>query len=268
MPAADVPMTQRMPALFIGHGSPLNTLADNPHTRAWRRLGERLPRPRAVLVISAHWFVPQTAVTVMAAPRTLHDFHGFPQALHEFAYPAPGSPELAARVQACLRPLPVVPDTSWGLDHGAWSVLAHLFPAADIPVAQLSLNRRQAPPFHAGLGARLAVLREEGVLILGSGNLVHNLALMRPGEPFGWASAFEERVRQAIDENDLEALLDWPSLSEHAALAVPTPEHFLPLLYVLPTRQEGERIGYPVSGIDMGSLGMSSVAVGLPEQDL
>lgn len=268
MSAGAAPMIRRLPALFIGHGSPLNTLADNPPTRAWQRLGARLPRPSSVLVISAHWYVPQTAVTVMSAPRTLHDFYGFAPALHEFIYPAPGSPELAARVQACLRPLLVIPDTSWGLDHGAWSVLAHLFPEADIPVVQLSLNRRQAPRFHAELGARLAPLREEGVLILGSGNLVHNLALMQQGAPFDWALAFEEQLRQAIDRNDIEALLDWPSLSEHAGLAVPTPEHFLPLLYVLPTRHDGERISYPVSGIDMGSLSMLSVAVGLPDQEL
>lgn len=258
-------MTARMPSLFIGHGSPMNTLESNRYSSTWRRLGQALQRPAAVLVISAHWFIPGTAVTAMAMPRTIHDFHGFPRELFEFRYPAPGSPALAGRVQECLRPLAVRADESWGIDHGAWSVLAHLFPAADIPVVQLSIDRTQPAPFHHETGKRLAALREEGVLILGSGNVVHNLGRLRwdaPDASFDWAERFEQAVKDCLLRRDHGALIDWEKLDADAHLAVPTPEHYLPLLYCIATQREDEPVSFPVEGIDMGSISMLSVCVG------
>lgn len=168
-------MNPRLPAVFLGHGSPMNALNQNAWTRAWAGLGSSLPRPRAVLAVSAHWYLPALAVTAMAEPRTIHDFGGFPRALYEIRYPAPGDAALAARVQQLLAPLPVIADHAWGLDHGTWSVLRHMYPQADVPVVQLSIDARQPPRFHHELGARLRTLRAEGILILGSGNVVHNL---------------------------------------------------------------------------------------------
>ncbi len=257
----------RQPALFIGHGSPMNALESNRYSAAWRRLGQVLPRPAAVLVVSAHWYVPGTAVTAMESPKTIHDFSGFPQELFEFRYSAPGSPALAARVRECLRPLDVAADDSWGIDHGAWSVLAHLFPAADVPVVQLSIDRTRTAPFHYELGARLAALRDEGVLILGSGNVVHNLGLLRwdaPDAAYGWALRFEQAVKFRLLRREHAALIDWEKLDAQSLLAVPTPEHFLPLLYCIGTQQDGESVSFPVEGIDRGSLSMLAVCIGAP----
>lgn len=254
-----------MPALFIGHGSPMNTLETNRYSAAWRRLGQALPRPAAVLAISAHWYVPGTAVTAMETPKTIHDFHGFPRELFDFRYPAPGSPSAAARVRECLQPFDIAADLSWGLDHGAWSVLAHLFPAADVPVVQLSIDSSRPEQFHYDLGVRLAALRDEGVLILGSGNVVHNLGLLRwdaPDAAYDWARRFEQAVKDRLLRHDPAALVDWRGLDPRASLAVPTPEHYLPLLYCIATRGEGESVSFPVEGIDMGSLSMLSVCVG------
>lgn len=256
----------RMPALFIGHGSPLNTLGDNRHTAAWRRLGQTLPCPSAILAISAHWYVLGSAVTAMQAPRTIHDFHGFPQALFDFRYPAPGSPALAARVRECLQPLAVAADDAWGIDHGAWSVLAHLFPAADVPVVQLSIDRRQPAQFHYDNGARLAALRDEGVLILGSGNVVHNLGMLRreaPSAAYDWALRFEQAVKARLLRHDHAALVAWEGLDAQARLAVPTPEHYLPLLYCIGAQREGDPVSFPVEGIEMGSLSMLAVGIGV-----
>jgi len=255
-----------MPVLFIGHGSPMNALEDNPHTAAWRRLGRSLPRPAAVLAVSAHWYAPGSAVTAMAAPRTLHDFHGFPPALFEFRYPAPGSPALAVRVQDCLRPLPVAADEAWGIDHGTWSVLAHLFPQADVPVVQLRIDRTLPPQGHYDIGARLAPLRDEGVLILGSGNVVHNLGLLRwdvPDHGYDWALRFEDAIRDRLLRGDHAALVDWPGLDAQAGLSVPTPEHFLPLLYCIGAQRTGEPVAFPAGGVVMGSLSMLSVGIGV-----
>lgn len=255
----------RMPALFIGHGSPMNTLEANRYSSAWRRIGEALPRPAAVLAISAHWHVPGSAVTAMATPDTIHDFHGFPRELFDFRYPAPGSPALAARVQECLRPLAVAADDSRGLDHGAWSVLAHLFPAADIPVVQLSIDSGQPAPFHYETGRRLAALRDERVLILGSGNVVHNLGLLRwdaPDAAYDWALRFEQAVKDCLLRHDHAGLVDWERLDAQARLAVPTPEHYLPLLHCIATQQDGEPVSFPLEGIDMGSLSMLAVGIG------
>jgi 4,5-DOPA dioxygenase extradiol len=256
---------RRMPALFVGHGSPMNTLTDNRCTQAWRRIGQALPRPLAILAVSAHWYMPQLAVTAMAEPETIHDFYGFPQALFEFEYPAPGSPALAARVRDLLQPFEVDADMSWGIDHGSWSVLAHLFPAADIPVVQLSIDRSRPAQFHYDLGKRLAPLRDEGVLILGSGNVVHNLGMLawdRPDAAFDWAQRFEQAVKDRLARRDHAPLVSWDSLDPQARLAVPTPEHYLPLLYAIATQQDDEAVSFPVDGIEMGSLSMLTVALG------
>lgn len=254
-----------MPALFIGHGSPMNALEVNRYSTAWRRIGQALPRPAAVLAISAHWYVPGTSVTAMEAPKTIHDFHGFPLDLFDFRYSAPGSPAVAARVRECLRPLDVAADLTWGLDHGAWSVLAHLFPAADVPVVQLSIDHSRPAQFHYDLGERLTALRDEGILILGSGNVVHNLGLLRwdaPVAAYDWAQRFEQAVKDRLLRHDPAALVGWHGLDPQASLAVPTPEHYLPLLYCIATRGEGEAVGFPVEGIEMGSLSMLSVCIG------
>jgi len=254
-----------MPALFLGHGSPMNTLADNRYTQAWRSLGLALPKPQAILAISAHWFLPEVMVTAMTAPETIHDFGGFPQALFDVRYPAPGSPSLAARVAELLSPLDVAADQTWGLDHGTWSVLAHLYPDADIPVVQLSIDRSQPARFHYDLGRRLAPLREAGILIVGSGNVVHNLMALRrdAGDTaHPWAERFERAVMERLRRGEHDALIDYPGLDREARLAVPTPEHYLPLLYVIGAMRADEAVSFPVHGIDMAALSMLSVAVG------
>ena len=257
--------TARLPSLFVGHGNPMNTLEDNRFTATWRGLGPSLPRPKAILAISAHWYVPVLAVTAMETPQTIHDFGGFPQALFDFQYPASGDPALAARVQELLRPLDVASDHSWGLDHGTWSVLAHLFPRADIPVVQLSIDRSQPHEFHYRLGQQLAPLRDEGVLIFGSGNVVHNLMVIRwdePDNPHEWASRFEQQVKDKLMLGDHAALIDYLHLDAEARRSVPTPEHYLPLLPVIGALQNDEPVSFPVEGITMGSLSMLSVMAG------
>ncbi len=255
-----------MPALFLGHGNPMNALQSNPWTRGWTALGEGLPRPRAALSISAHWYVEGTAVTAMEAPRTIHDFGGFPRELFAVRYPAPGDPELAARVQRLLMPLPVRADHGWGLDHGTWSVLCHLFPRADVPVLQLSIDETQPLSFHYELGARLRPLREEGILLLGSGDVVHNLHAYawgrHPQEPYSWALRFEAQVRAALVAGTHAPLIDYAGLGGDALLAVPTPEHYLPLLYVLGASIAGEPVSFPVEGMDGGSVSMLAVRFG------
>jgi 4,5-DOPA dioxygenase extradiol len=255
----------RLPAIFFGHGNPMNALESNAYTEGWSRIGRALPRPKAVLVISAHWYVPGTSVTAMARPRTIHDFGGFPRPLHEFRYEAPGSPELAARVQALLAPLPVELDRQWGLDHGTWSVLAHVFPGADVPVVQLSMDETRPASFHYEIGRRLAPLREEGVLVIGSGNLVHNLHAYawgrHPVEPFDWAVRFERRARELIAAGEHDPLVEYESLGGDALLSAPTPDHYLPLLYVLGARHPDDAAGFPVEGIDGGSVSMLSVSL-------
>ena len=254
-----------MPALFIGHGNPMNTLEDNRYTSVWRDLGRNLPRPRAILAISAHWYVNATAVTAMAEPKTIHDFGGFPQALFDYQYPAPGDPELAAQVQSLLSPLNVEMSQDWGLDHGTWSVLAHLFPEADIPVVQLSIDARQPNQFHYQLGNKLAALRDDGVLIFGSGNLVHNLRTIRWTEnapTYPWAIRIEDVLKNKLEQNDHRALVDYESLDPDILLAAPTPEHYLPLLHVIGAQRPGDEVRFPLEGIDLGSISMLSVSIG------
>jgi 4,5-DOPA dioxygenase extradiol len=257
-----------LPSIFFGHGNPMNALAENAFTAGWRRIGEQTRRPKAILAISAHWFVPGTGVTVSTAPRTIHDFGGFPKELYQVQYPAPGDPALAHRVQKLLEPLPVGLDTSWGLDHGTWSVLRHVYPNADVPVVQLSIDETRPASFHFELGRKLAPLRDEGVLIVGSGNLVHNLHAYAWGrhapEPYDWAVRFEARARELMLTGDYKALINHESLGREALLSIPTPDHYLPLLYVIATRQEREEIRFPVEGVDGGSISMLSVQVGEP----
>lgn len=260
----NAPAATTQPAVFYGHGSPMNTLEANRHTEAWRRSGAMGPRPRAILAISAHWYVGETAVTAMARPRTIHDFYGFPPALHAFDYPAPGDPALAERVRALLAPLPVRADADWGLDHGTWSVLAHVYPDADVPIVQLSLDARREPAFHHELGRRLAVLRDEGVRIVGSGNAVHHLGRLarRADAPaHDWALAFEAHVRDCVLRDEVASLIDYEGFGDAARLSVSTPEHYLPMLVVLGARRPDDRATILTEGIELGSIGMLSFAL-------
>ena len=244
----------------------MNAVSKNTYTDGWAAIGRAIERPKAILCISAHWYLPGTAVTAMNAPRTIHDFGGFPRALYEVQYPARGNPELANRVQNLLAPLPVQLDEFWGLDHGTWSVLYHVFPEADTPVVQLSIDETREPQFHYELGKLLKPLRDEGVLIMGSGNLVHNLHTYAWGkhevEPFDWAVRFETQARRLLEQGDDGPLVNYESLGRDALLCVPTPDHYLPLVYVLGLRLEGESISFPVEGFDGGSISMLTVQIG------
>jgi 4,5-DOPA dioxygenase extradiol len=266
-------MPEALPAIFFGHGNPMNALRDNNYTEGWRRIGEGLPRPRAILAISAHWFVPFTGVTIARMPRTIHDFGGFPRELYEVEYPAPGDPALALRVQSMLAPLEVSLDDAWGLDHGTWSVLRHVFPHADVPVVQLGIDESQPPSFHYELGRKLAPLRSEGILIVGSGNLVHNLHTYAWGrrmpEPYDWAVRFEAEAKRLLVAGDHAPLIDYETLGRGALLSIPTPDHYLPLLYVIGASQRGDAVSFPVEGVDGGSISMLTVRVGAekPERD-
>jgi 4,5-DOPA dioxygenase extradiol len=259
-------LSETLPAIFFGHGNPMNAVLTNSYTEGWRRIGADIPKPEAILAISAHWFVPETAVTITAAPRTIHDFGGFPHELYDVQYPAAGAPQLARRVQAMLAPLPVKLDPSWGLDHGTWSVLRHVYPDADVPIVQLSIDETQPASFHFEIGRKLAPLRGDGILIAGSGNLVHNLHTYAWGRhtpaPYDWATRFEKVAKDLMLSGNYQPLIDYEALGREAALSVPTPDHYLPLLYVVATRQDGEAITFPVEGVDGGSISMLTVRVG------
>lgn len=253
-----------MPAVFIGHGSPMNALESNRYTSAWRAIGAAVPKPRAVLAISAHWYIGATAVTAMPKPKTIHDFYGFPPELFAVQYPAPGAPEVAQEVAELLKPIGAGLDAGqWGLDHGTWSVLVHMFPKADIPVLQLSINMLKPPEYHLELGARLAPLRERGVLIVGSGNVVHNLRMVewrRPEFGFPWAERFDNAVldQLARDPQRVLAVTNHPDF----AMAVPTPDHFLPLLYIAGLASQQEPPTPVIQGYSLGSISMTVYAVG------
>lgn len=255
-----------MPTVFIGHGNPLNALEHNPFTEAWRTLADELPRPQAILAVSAHWYVPGGRVTAEQHPRTIHDFGGFPQELFDVQYPAPGSPELAARTRDLLAPTDIAMDDSWGLDHGTWSVLAHLFPDADVPVVQLGLDETLTAEQHYELARRLQPLRDEGVLILGSGNIVHNLHTYswarHPVEPFDWAVRFETSVRALVDANDVAPVVHYETELPDGELSAPTPEHYLPLLYTLAQRHDDDEVAWKVGGFDGGSVSMLALRLG------
>ena len=259
-------MSVRMPALFLGHGNPMNALSKNAWTESWSALGVALPEPRAILSISAHWYVPGTAVTAMEVPHTIHDFGGFPRELFQVQYPAPGDPALARRVRDLLAPLEVTLSNDWGLDHGTWSVLCHLYPTAHVPVVQLSIDETKPASFHYEIGQRLRALRDEGVLVLGSGDIVHNLHAYAWGRhdvaAYDWALRFEATARELILAGDHQPLVSYESLGQDALLSVPTPEHYLPLLYVLGASEKGEPVSFPVEGMDGGSVSMLAVRFG------
>ena len=237
-------MTNRMPALFVGHGSPMNALEDNAYTRGWQDAARRIPQPRAIVCVSAHWETRGTYVSGTPTPETIHDFYGFPKALFDVRYPAPGDPALAEQIGQMVKNANVHIDTEWGLDHGAWSVLRIMYPQADIPVLQLSLDTTQPGNFHYTLGKELAPLRDDGVLILGSGNIVHNLRLFdfHATRPADWAARADAAIRARIESRDHASLIDWNRLGADVALGIPTPEHYLPLLYVLALRGADEPI--------------------------
>jgi 4,5-DOPA dioxygenase extradiol len=259
-------MTSRVPTIFFGHGNPLNALQNNVYTDVWAAVGNSIEKPKVILCVSAHWYVPGTSVTAMAHPRTIHDFGGFPRELYQVQYPAPGSPSLAQRISELLAPTPVALDESWGLDHGTWSVLCHVFPQADVPVVQLSIDETEPPEFHYALGKRLAPLREEGVLVIGSGNLVHNLHTYAWGrhnvQPFDWAVRFETVARELLTSGNDEPLVNPETLGRDATLSAPTPDHYLPLLYVLGSRHADDPISFPIEGFDGGSVSMLCVRFG------
>ncbi len=257
----------RMPAVFIGHGSPMNTLESNRFTRGWRALGAAMPRPRAILAISAHWYIPSTAVTAMARPPVIHDFFGFPRELSLFDYPAPGAPEVAREVVDTLAPAFAGLDhDSWGIDHGTWSVLAHMYPEADVPVVQLSIHSAEPFGYHFDLGRRLAPLRDRGILILGSGNVVHNLRRIdfhRPELALDWALRFDEAVKTTMTARP--AALATIDAQADYALSVPTPEHFLPLAYLCGLCDAAGEPAVPFNeGATMGSITMTSYLLGWP----
>jgi len=259
-------MSKAMPAIFFGHGNPMNALYRNAWTNGWAEIGRSIPKPKAVLCISAHWYIPAFAVTSMEKPRTIHDFGGFPRELFEYQYPAPGSPELAAKVLDLLGGQAISDENQWGLDHGTWSVLCHVYPEADVPVVQLSIDETQPAEWHYELAQRLSPLRDEGVLVIGSGNLIHNLHTYAWGkhdvQPFDWALRFEDTARKLVLDGDHQPLINYESLGKDALLSAPTPDHYLPLLYILALRRDGDSVTFPVEGFDGGSISMTTVKIG------
>jgi 4,5-DOPA dioxygenase extradiol len=252
--------TPRLPALFVGHGNPMNAIDDNAYSRAWAKIGASLPKPQAILCVSAHWMTQGGSLAhVGSRPKTIHDFGGFPRALYQQQYPAPGAPEAAAATIELVRSTHLQPDETWGLDHGAWSVLLRMFPDADVPVFQLSLDLGKAPAAHLDLARELKPLRERGVLIIGSGNLVHNLGALNPGgAPYDWAQAFDETMKTRIAERDGAGVAEALNGSRTARLAHPTPEHFLPALYPLGVADERDELSFFSESFDLGSISMRS----------
>jgi 4,5-DOPA dioxygenase extradiol len=252
-----------MPVLFLGHGSPMNAIEDNEFSLAWQEAAREIPQPKAILCISAHWETRGSQVTAMEAPRTIHDFYGFPRLLFEKQYPAPGSPDLAARVSKLASPSTVLPDHSWGLDHGTWSVLCRMYPKADVPVVQLSLDRSHENAHHYELGRALKQLRQEGVLIIGSGNIVHNLRMMVwEDTAFDWAVEYDAKIKQWILDGDHEAIIQYEKHGNAAMLSVNSAEHYLPLLYILGLKEQNEQISFFTDKLWGGSLSMRSVRFG------
>ena len=256
---------EKMPVFFIGHGSPMNGIEDNEFSRSWSNLGKSLTPPSAVLCISAHWLTDGTFVTAMEQPRTIHDFYGFPQALFNVQYPAPGNPKLAKETADMVKKTHVGLDHEWGLDHGTWSVVRQMFPDARIPVLQLSIDYAKPANYHFELARELSALRQKGALIIGSGNMVHNLRMLNWRDPdggFDWAIEMNETFKKAIESNAFEKLLDYPSLGAAAKLAIPTPDHYYPLIYSLGLKGKDEPISFFNDKLAMGSVSMTSVKIG------
>jgi len=255
----------RMPVVFVGHGSPTNAIYNNEFSQAWAEVGESLSilKPKAILCISAHWVTDGTRVTAMSQPKTIHDFYGFPQKLYEIQYPAEGLPELARLIEQTIRKTHVEMDFDWGLDHGAWSVLGRMFPRADIPVVQLSLDLNKEPEFHYELGMELKAFRNKGVLIIGSGNIVHNLMrLVWQDAAYDWALEFDEKIKQLILSGDYSSITHYKKLGKTAGLSVPTNEHFLPLIYVLALQDAEDKISFFAEKVTLGSISMRSIKIG------
>jgi len=253
----------QMPVLFLGHGSPMNAIEDNEFSLAWQEAAREIPQPKAILCISAHWETQGSQVTAMEAPRTIHDFYGFPRPLFEKQYPAPGSPDLADRIIKLVSQPAVLPDHSWGLDHGTWSVLCRMYPEAPLPVVQLSLDRSHENARHYQLGRELRQLRQEGVLIIGSGNIVHNLRMMVwEDTAFDWAVDFDSKVKQWILEGDHEAIIHYEKYGKAAMLSVNSAEHYLPLLYILGLKEQNEPVHFFADKLWGGSLSMRCVRFG------
>jgi 4,5-DOPA dioxygenase extradiol len=262
---SDFGPTRPMPVLFLGHGSPMNAIELNEFSSGWRTVGKSLPVPNAILCISAHWETRGTFVTAMEKPRTIHDFGGFPQALFNVQYPAPGSPDLASETSNIITRTKVGLDESWGLDHGAWSVIKHLYPEANIPVIQLSLDYTKSPREHYELAGELAALREKGVLIIGSGNMVHNLRIInwnKPDTGYDWAIETDTKMRQWISDGNHQALIDYKKGGRAFEQSIPTPEHYLPLLYTLGLQSKNEEASFFNTKTIMGSISMTSVKIG------
>jgi 4,5-DOPA dioxygenase extradiol len=254
---------ERMPVLFVGHGSPMNAIEDNEFSRAWISMGKTLPQPKAILCVSAHWESRGTQITAMQKPRTIYDFYGFPPELYEKTYPAPGSPELAARVTELVGAGKITPDLTWGLDHGTWSVLSRMFPNANIPVVQLSLDVDKNAQAHYDLGRELKSLRDEGILILGSGNIVHNLRMVVFEDiAFDWAVAFDGMVRQWVLDENHEPIIQYQKQGREAALSINSAEHYKPLLYVLGAQDQGEPVHFFTEKVWGGSVSMRSIRIG------
>ncbi|HEY6008076.1 MAG TPA: 4,5-DOPA dioxygenase extradiol [Geobacteraceae bacterium] len=253
-----------LPVLFVGHGTPMNAIEETPFAVAWREAARGLPRPRAILCISAHWETSGSRVTALPRPQTIHDFYGFPEELYRVRYPAPGSMALAERVRRLVRSTPVEDDLDRGLDHGTWTVLRRMYPEADVPVVQLSLDRTAPPRRHYEIARELLPLRREGVLIIGSGNLVHNLSRMRWDDdtPYAWAREFDRLAAELILAGDHDRLIDYPALGDVARLSVPTNEHYLPLLYALALQEPGETPAFFATGLVFGSISMRSLRIG------
>jgi len=257
--------TEKMPVLFVGHGSPMNAIETNEFSKEWKTLAGELARPKAILCISAHWETKGTYVTAMEKPQTIHDFGGFPQALFDVQYPAPGSPELADETKNLVLKTNVGLDETWGLDHGAWSVIRVMYPGADIPVIQMSLDYYQNPQDHYDIGKQLAALRQKGVLIIGSGNMVHNLRAVdwgKPNQGFDWAIEANSKFKKLILADDHRQLINYKSLGREVELSVPTPEHYLPLLYALALKTENEEVSFFNDMSVMGSISMTSLRIG------
>jgi 4,5-DOPA dioxygenase extradiol len=253
--------SNKMPLLFVGHGSPMNAIEDNNYSRTWKRLGESLPVPKAILSVSAHWLTyGTTKVTAMPWPKTIHDFGGFPKELYDVQYPAPGSPDFAEQTIKLLYNSHIESDLSWGLDHGTWSVLVNMFPGADIPVYQLSIDYQKPPEYHFMLVKELQVLRSKGILVIGSGNIVHNLSMLRmSGEPFDWSLEFDALITRYIDAKDYQAVVDFQKSGNLAKMAHPSYDHFLPLLYTLGMADKEDTVSYFNEGFDLGSISMRSL---------
>jgi 4,5-DOPA dioxygenase extradiol len=253
-----------LPALFIGHGSPMNAIENNEFSSNWAAIGKQLPKPKAILCVSAHWETKGTRVTAVASPKTIHDFGGFPQALFDMQYPAPGAPDYAKMTIEEVKKVHVEPDYEWGLDHGSWSVLCRMFPLANVPVFQLSLDYTKPPQYHYDLAKELHALRKKGVLIIGSGNIVHNLRLIRFDNPaaFDWAQEFDLKIKQLIASGSHDSIIHYEKMGTMANLSVPSNEHYLPLLYILALQQKNESVTFFNEKTMMGSISMRSLKVG------